>query len=429
MGVAAATAGLIRVSSAQQPGQLGIRVGTVLPSRTGVESTVATSRTDYAGEGGRMGALLAEATIGEEADAIGYRVDILPASAPVLEAAIRAAERLVATGNICALIGGVGDGQAEALSAIAETARIPFFNIGSARDSLRQGDCSRFTFHIEPSAAMYLDAMVMWGASQNNYRRWFVVHLDTADGPALRQRAARAIAKFGGGGEIVGSAAVQVDQPMYLGELQDARRANADVIMLLLNATDSIVYTGQQQDFGVEIPVLMLPDEISQTRDYIAASRFLSPDHNPRFRLAAWETTFKDDGAEAFNLRYESRWSEPTDPTGWASYHAVKILFDAVAATGTIDGTALVEYFESPGAVFDVLKGPGVSFRPWDHQLRQPIHVVRVDEEAPWERTVLSTRIGIASFAAELPPPAPGVDQVERLDLLGDGAAESSCRF
>ena len=276
---------------------------------------------------------------------------------------------------------------------------------------------------------MYLDAIVMWGASQNSYRRWFVVYLDTDEGLALRQRAARAIAKYGEGGEIVGSAAVQVDQAMYLGELQDARRAGADAIMLLLNATDSIVYTGQQQDLGVDIPVLMLPDEISQTRDYIAASRFLSPDHNPRFRLATWETTFKDDGAEAFNLRYEARWSEPVDPTAWAAYHAVKILFEAVAATGTLDGMALVEYLESPGAVFDVLKGPGVSFRPWDHQLRQPIHVVGVDQEAPWQRTVLSTRIGIAAFVAELPPPALGMDQVERLDLLGDGAAESSCRF
>ncbi len=428
-GAAAASLAFARPSFAQPAAAVvpEIRIATVLPSRTGLIG-VATSATDFAGEGGRNGALLAEAVLGQVAAPFGTLVDISPANSPTADAAVRAGERLVATTDICAIIGGVGDGQAEVLSRIAGDAGIPFFNIGSAKNALRNAACNRFTFHIEPSESMFIDALVMYGVTQN-YRRWFIVHLDTEEGFALLARATRALAQLAPDAEIVGSAAPNPEQPIYLNELQAARRAEPDVILLLLNSTDSIVFTGQQADVRVEVPVLELPDAISQTRDYIAATRNLSPEHNPRVRVATWETTLPAEDAAAFNQRYGARWSEPTDPTGWAAFHAVKILVETVLAIGSKDGEAIVEYLERPETTFDILKGPGSSFRPWDHQLRQPVYLVSVDQEAEWSRTVLANRIGIVSFMEELPATEPGTDRVAWLDQLGDGPDETTCSF
>ena len=111
------------------------------------------------------------------------------------------------------------------------------------------------------------------------------------------------------------------------------------------------------------------------------------------------------------------------DSPAWAAYQAIKILFEAASFGGTTEGNKLVEYFESPQSVFDVWKGIGVTFRPWDHQLRQPLYLVSINSEAEEPRA-------LATLVGELPAIyMPLTDPVERLDQLGDLGRESDCRF
>ncbi len=426
-GAAAASAGLLPVARAQGLGIPEMRIATIFPARTGL-STVRTSINDYPGDGGRMGAILGETAIGEEANALGTFLDVLLANSPSPEAARRAADRMIEIEDICAIIGGVGEGQAEVLSEVAGRAGVPFFNVGSSVDALRQGACNRFTFHVEASAAMYLDALAELGASAD-HRRWFLVYEDTDDGKALQRRAMRAIERHGAGGATVGGAAVEREQPVYVNEVNLLDHVGSDVVLLLLPAIDQIAFLNQMETLGVMTPALTFPDVVSQTRDYIAAARFQSEINNPRYRVASWETTVQTNGAAAFNNRFMGRWSEPVDPTAWASFAAVRILWETVKAVGSLDSMAIVEHLESPAAVFDVMKGPGVSFRPWDHQLRQPLYLVSVDQQVEWVRTELSTRVAIASLAGEFPKADTAGDVVAQLDAYGDGPEDSTCRF
>ncbi|MGV8838665.1 MAG: ABC transporter substrate-binding protein [Bauldia sp.] len=424
-GGAAASAGLLPFAARAQTTQR-IHLGTVFPAATGL-STVRTSINDYPGTGGRNGAIIAESIIGEAANAAGHAFDVLLASSPSPESALRATERLIEAQGVVAIIGGVGAGQAEVISDVCEAARIPFFNVGNPNDALRGDSCRRYTFHIEPSAAMYLDAIATWGASQG-YRRWFVVHENNPEGERLAQRAVAAIERHGAGGEVAAAAGVDIEQPVYVNEANAIGRAEADVLLLLVNPIDQIAFLNQIETFGFgDLPALTFPDAISQTRDYIASARLYAQINNPRYRFAAWDTTLTENGAAAFNQTYVNRWSEPTDPTGWASYHAVKILYETIVAVDSTDPDAIVDYLESPEAVFDVLKGPGVSFRPWDHQLRQPIEVIRVDQEAQWVRAEVQTRIAIAQAETELPAAVAGDDVVARLDTFGDGPGGAVC--
>ncbi|PJN92877.1 hypothetical protein CNY89_25730, partial [Amaricoccus sp. HAR-UPW-R2A-40] len=77
--------------------------------------------------------------------------------------------------------------EAEALSEVAEEAGVLFLNAGATADRLRQ-DCREMTFHVEPSAAMYLDALLGWFV-RAGFRRWHFVHDDSPESVARHDRA------------------------------------------------------------------------------------------------------------------------------------------------------------------------------------------------------------------------------------------------
>ena len=400
------------------------RIGVVSPSLSG-EAAIAASVNRYIGDAVRQGALLAEGPVSEEAAAAGIQLVLGMANAPTAEAAQRAGERFVWAG-IDALVGGAGAGQAEVLSRIAEDAGIPFLNVSSESRELRQA-CRHFTFHVAPSAAMYLDALVMWGASRG-YRRWFIVHEDNPAGENLRQRATVAINRYGESVDSIGAASAAPAEAFYGPQIFAAEAAGADVILLLIDYIDQIAFLGQQESLSDSIPVIPFPDPTSQTRTYINSFAAVNLATSPDFRVTMWDASISEGNGGDFNGRYISRFGAVADPQAWAAYASIQILFDAVRGSGSIAGADVADYLENSNATYDVLKGPGVSFRPWDHQLRQPVYVVRIDHENPWDQAVPNTHIGAASVEQELPTGGDGgVDPIARLDGLGDGPNDVLC--
>jgi branched-chain amino acid transport system substrate-binding protein len=427
-------AGGAAAASATIPGRAGqaqsaeaLRIGAVVPSRSGLGRTL-TSINDFIGQAARQGSLLGEGRVGMLDP--GLEMIVLQASAPTPESAIRAAERLVELDHVDALIGGVGEGQLGALIPIAEAAGIPLFNVGTQADEFRRDRCHRLVFHIEASDAMYLDALIGWSAEQG-HRRWFIVHEDNERGHAMQARVLKSITKLGLGGESVGAAATAIEQPVYYGELDQARRAEPDAILVLLSAVDQIAFLGQLQSARVDAEAITFPEPVVQTRDYKLALMQLTRGFTPTTQFQLWETTLTEGGAGAFNEAYLGRFSGPADPTAWSAYSATKILYETVLAVGSADGDAIVAHLES-GVEFDLFKGSGTSFRAWDHQLRQPLYRVQIDPDYPLERGVIAaalpSQLGFVSLQAEIPEGGTG-DRTTRLDMLGDGPEDSVCRL
>ncbi|HZJ10163.1 MAG TPA: hypothetical protein VFD39_10745, partial [Trueperaceae bacterium] len=106
----------------------------------------------------------------------------------------------------------------------------------------------------------------------------------------------------------------------------------------------------------------------------------------------------------------------------WTVYQGVKILYEAAFFGGSTASADVLGFLNSPEAVFDVWKGIGTTFRPWDGQLRQSVYLVKIDATSQEQFT-------LASLVGELPAIyMPGTKVVERLDQIGDLAAASSCR-
>lgn len=400
------------------------RVGVVIPTMTGAVAVQA-SLYDIVGEAARMGAVLAAEDLAAQAARTGLETQVLMASAPSAAAALRAGRRLLEVEGVHALVGGLGAGQAEVLAGLAREYRVPFLNIGSPSGALRR-TCDPFVFHVEASSSMYLDAMVDWFSSQGG-RRWFIVYAEGGEGGALRDRAWQAIARRRPEAEVLAALPVQPEQPSYLPELAAIRDSGADVVLLLVDARDQVAFLSQLTGLGIDLTVAPFPDPVTQTRDFLAAARFRYDSVAPGGRVALWEPTLAREGAAGLNQRFTSRWGRPMDPPAWAAYQSIRMLSQAAAAAGALDGAALVQYLEDPGTTFETGKGPGVSFRPWDHQLRQPLYVVQADPDARWG-VAAPEQLALARMIAEIPDP----DEVEgdaalRLDRLGDGPGAPGC--
>lgn len=371
-----------------------VEIGVVLPVPTGGRTVVA-ALNDITGEAALQGALLAEGVINSRAQETGTDVHLSLASAPSAEAAVRAAERLLAANGVDALVGGVGTGQAEALARIAEDRSVPLLNSGSS-EALARRVCSATSFHLEPAPEQYFNAMAELYGSLAQGGAWFVVHVDDDEGRSMLDVATATIS--GANGSVVGSAAVEPDAPTFYGIFDEIAATRADVVAVVLPAPAQLTFMGQFEDNGGSAMLAPYPDPVTQTRNFLAASQ----DYGVGLglpRLAAWESTLADGSARELNVRFTSRWGQPLNPTGWSTYEAVNILAQAARAAGSASPDELVAQLSS-ATPFDTSKGSATF--DTSHRLSQQLYAVVPVPDAPWGIT-LGEKSGVARLFRSLP--------------------------
>ncbi|MBO8140618.1 MAG: ABC transporter substrate-binding protein [Firmicutes bacterium] len=404
-----------------------MRVGVVLPEPTGA-TELEHVLSDAVSRSAERGAQMASDEIGFNAEMLGMDFRAVTITVPDAAAARQAVHRLVREEGVYAIVGGFGDEQARALMRAAADQGVVFFNIGSASDALRGAECHPNTFHVEASAAMYLDALAGW-LVRAAHRRWFLVHEDSDEGRMLYRRARKAITERHFGVREVGRSAVEPYQADYGTVFDSIQRANPDVVVLLTSAGDQLSFVQQYDATGLSARVTGFPHPATQTRLFFRILQERAQRVDAGYRATLWETTLDRYGARELNARFIEQWRAPMDPPAWAAYASLKILFESAMFGGATAVDSLRRYLESPHAVFDVWKGIGTSFRPWDHQLRQSLYLVRVDQERELGHAVRD-EVELASLVGELPAIyMPGTDPVERLDQLGDLQNDSACRF
>ena len=116
---------------------------------------------------------------------------------------------------------------------------------------------------------------------------------------------------------------------------------------------------------------------------------------------ALWHPGLVRFGAAQLNERHERRFGNPMDPSAWAGWFVVKLLWDLILreagtasgepvpeslgeSRGESPGEALGERLMDPATRFDGHKGVGMGFRS-DGRLRQPLYLVRTDPEGASE--------------------------------------------
>jgi hypothetical protein len=134
-------------------------------------------------------------------------------------------------------------------------------------------------------------------------------------------------------------------------------------------------------------------------------------------RVVAWHHTLERYGAAQLNDRFRARFSRPMPPAAWVGWMAVKIAWESAAGPRATRPPA--ERLAGPGARYDGHKGRPLDFRPWDHQLRQPLYVV---EAATREAGGAAAESRVTTV-----PDGPGESTRVALDRLGATREESAC--
>ncbi len=307
------------------------------------------------------------------------------------QSAVDAARALVAKGTGLLVV----DLPAEDLLAVADALKdsdAVVFNVADQDDRLRGADCRADIFHVAPSRAMLTDALAQF-LLVKKWTNLFLILGATAPDKLYAEAVRNSAKKFG--------LKIVAEKPWTFGPLAQARGDNiTEAAALDLTPGvdyDMMIVADEEDAFGDYIPYhTRNPKLLAGTQGLVATSW-----HETQF---AW-------GAEQLQdrfLRLAKRHMRAIDYQAWTAARAIG---EAVTHVNSSDARAIAAYMLSPDFGLAAFKGVAVSFRPWDHQLRQPLLLAQP-----------AFLVGVA--------PQPGfLHQRTPLDTLGVDKPETTCRL
>jgi ABC-type branched-subunit amino acid transport system substrate-binding protein len=295
------------------------------------------------------------------------------------------AGRALARTGALAVVGGAGPSGGETLLQVAGEG-IPVLNVGAPDDRLRNDACDRRAFHVTPSVSMYVDALTQVLIEQRKLPRWSVVSDGSPRGAEIEAAARRSVARRGG-----------------------SLAPDATAADVLLLAVDD---RGLDAAMARAIAEGRRPDRIAAIGE---SGMRLPAERAAGIWALGWHQELERFSARELNGRFRRRWNAPMTETAWAGWAAVKLVGEAVVRASATDGAALVAFLES-APPFDGHKGEALTFRKWDHQLRQPLYVAGVRK-----REEIGGPLGPLAVLADVGG--------KNLDALGTAMTDSRCRF
>ncbi len=264
----------------------------------------------------------------------------------------------------------------------------------TADDRLRGADCRANVLHTMPSRAMLADALMQYLA----LKKWTRIMLLTGRDPedALYADAIRhAAEKF----QIV----LRADEPWRF----NPAAQQADTGHYQVN--DEVAHATQ----GVSYDVLVVADEAGHFGDQLAYRT-----DQPRLVAGtqglvptAWAHAMDEYASTQLQTRFARMAGRAMVARDYGAWLAVRAIGEAATRGGSADAGGIIAYLHSPAFAVSGYKGPELSFRAWDGQLRQP--VLLADSES------------LVSIS-----PQPGfLHQSNELDTLGPDEPETTCHF
>jgi ABC transporter substrate binding protein (PQQ-dependent alcohol dehydrogenase system) len=283
------------------------------------------------------------------------------------------------------------DAPDDAMAMLAKAQRgkdVLLFNLSAPGDELRGAACQPELVNVDPSRAMIADALAQF----LRQRKWFNILVlrgplpeDKADAGAFILAAKR----FG----------LDISATRDFIVSNDPRRRDEDNVALLTGDADyDVVYVADSDGTFARA----LPYATIKPRPVIGATGLVP---------TAWSWTWERYGAPQVSARFKHRTGRLMTGTDWVGWIAVRALDDAMRESHATTTGGVDKYLLGSAMNIDGAKGPPLSFRAWNNQLRQPI--------------LLATPDAVIADA-----PMPGfLHQTNVLDTLGFDQPETKCHF
>lgn len=287
---------------------------------------------------------------------VGYAFELVEAIVPANGDVVAKAKEILSKGN--AFI--IADLEAKDLVAVAdlpEAQNSIIVNIRANDEALRQELCRSNVFHIIPDWAMRADALgqyLIW----KKWPSWFILRGNTPADQDYLAQVKRTAARFGA--KIVGEKVY--DLPPGARNTDSGYQQVQSQIPMEMQAApehDVVWVINTDEGFG----------------DYVAYRTYL-----PRpvvgtqgLQAIAWDSSYTEYGAMHFQNglpKLAKRRPVERDYTAWLGGRA---LTDGIMRSGKTTPPEVKAYLLSDAFKLEGFKGQAMSFRTWDHQLRQPI--------------------------------------------------------
>ncbi len=261
------------------------------------------------------------------------------------------------------------------------------FNASATSDALRGSACAAQLLHTYPSQHMLQDALAQYLAARN-WRNALVLQGPEPSDTALAESWQRAAKRYG--------VKTVASKPFKLsGDPKDRDLANP---RLLTNdrSHDVVAVLDSEGEFARTLPYA------TQWPRPVVGSNGLTP--------LAWHPQWERNGGPQVNRRFMRQAGRPMTGQDWAAWVAVKAVAAVVSEHAKAPLPEQARQLRAGQVGVDGAKGPRLSFRAWDGQLRQPLFLSHVDGV-----------VGTAPLDGVLHP-------TEVLDTLGVDEKESACK-
>lgn len=323
---------------------------------------------------------------------IGREFELIEAEVPADGDVVAKAKALLAAGRRLF----VADLKAKDLLAVADLPAAEnaiFLNIRARDGYLRKTECRANVFHMIPSRVMRADALAQY-LVWKEWTRWFLVRGKYPEDIAYAKAVKRAAKRYGA--EIVATRSYKLET--------GSRRATTGYQQI---QTQMPMLTR-----GVpEYDVLFVADEMNSFGLYLLYRTVQPKLVVGTYGLVAkaWHRSYEQYGAMSLQHSFEDFAGRDMTERDYLAWLSLKLYAKAVVRTDSNDPETIRNYILGQDLDLAAYKGRPLSFRLWNHQLRQPIPLV-----AP---------MALVSMA-----PIRGFMHPEhRMDTLGFSESESQC--
>jgi ABC transporter substrate binding protein (PQQ-dependent alcohol dehydrogenase system) len=265
---------------------------------------------------------------------------------------------------------------------------VMILNVSSDRDALRNVACSAALLHTYPSRQMLTDALAQYLAARN-WRKLLLLQGPLPDDQLQGAAMALSAKRYG----------LKILQTKSFKLSGDPRERDLFNTRLLTNERDHDV-----------VAVMDSQGEFARSLPY--ATQWPRPVMGSNGLMAmAWHPQWERNGGPQISRRFQKLARRPMQSQDWAAWMAVKAIAAALVADPKADVTQQLKQLRAGEGGVDANKGPGLTFRAWDGQLRQPIRLGHRDGG-----------VGLAPLDGVLHP-------TEVMDTLGTDQKESKCQL
>jgi ABC transporter substrate binding protein (PQQ-dependent alcohol dehydrogenase system) len=326
---------------------------------------------------------------------VGHSFELIEAVVPEDGDVVAKAKELLAAGERF-ILADLEPADLLAIADLPDAKEAVIMNIRSSATNLRQEQCRINVFHVIPDYAMRADAIAQY-LIWKKWPRWFVIRRDTPEDQDYLAQVKRSASRFGG--KVV-SEKLYALPPGARNLDSGHQQIQAQIPMETQEAYDhDVVWAiNSDDDFG----------------DYL-----MYRTHLPRpvvgtqgLQATAWDKSYTESGGMHFQNaipRLAKRPPVERDYTAWLAFRA---LADSAMKSGKVSPREVRAYMLSDEFKLEGFKGQAMSFRTWDHQLRQPIILGG------------GTRVPVTTS-----PQEGFLHPTNLTDTLGFDAPETKCKF